>query len=441
MEAWVLDTCMSSMLPYWEQGWHLVTNPNGLVARIFKAKYFPNDSFLSAKLGASPSFVWRSVLAAQHILRQGLGRRVGDGNSVQILNEPWLPSIDNPYVSTESTDIEGHTVSMLMAPNERKWDEDLVKHLFTQRDVNLILATPLSDNIEDSWYWRKEKSGNFSVKTAEAESTSHVLLDCSFARCCWEIVEVSTDDTPHTSFTEWALNVFDKWDATKRQIGAMLCWTIWNCRNNLIWNQKSTEVQEAVYSARMVLSQWKEAQDRFFDKSWGLLNPDDGDELWSPPNENKTKINTDAAVFEASNRYSFAFAARNHKGELIEARSSCKEGCITPECAEAMGIREALSWIKDEQLKDVVVETDCLVAVQAIRGREAMSSYFGILIQDCRNLLKEVKNKGVYLKFVKRSANNLAHAFASCSYSVADRIWRTNEVSQDIIHVLEQDLK
>ncbi|XP_063943005.1 uncharacterized protein LOC135150559 [Daucus carota subsp. sativus] len=275
----------------------------------------------------------------------------------------------------------------------------------------------------------------------EAESTSHILLNCSFARSGWEGIGVRIDDAVQTSFTDWALNVFDEWNVANRQMGAMLCWKIWNCRNALIWDQKSTEVQEAVCSARVALSQWKEAQDRFFDRSWGLLVPDDGDELWSPPTENKTKINTDAAVFEASSRYSFAFAVRNHKGELLEARSVCKEGCTTPECAEAMGIREALSWIKDKRKTDVIVETDCLVAVQAIRGSAPMTSYFGAVIQQCRSLLKEMKDKGVSLKFVKLSANNLAHAFASCSYSVADRIWKANKVSPEIIHVLENDLK
>ena len=85
-----------------KQGWRLVTNPTSLVARMFKAKYYPNDSFLSAKLGANPSFVWRSILAAQNILSQGMGCRVGDGKSISIVNDPWLPSSDSPYVVTES---------------------------------------------------------------------------------------------------------------------------------------------------------------------------------------------------------------------------------------------------------------------------------------------------------------------------------------------------
>ncbi|XP_074347342.1 putative mitochondrial protein AtMg00310 [Apium graveolens] len=147
-----------------KQGRQLVTHPNSLVARIFKTKYFPGDSFLTANLGTSPSFIWRSILLAQQILRQGLSRRVGDGSTVKIKNEPWLPDEDNPYITTETAKIENHTVSALMVPNERKWDEDLVKDVFNQRDANLILATPLSENSRDSWFWRKDKLGNYPFK-------------------------------------------------------------------------------------------------------------------------------------------------------------------------------------------------------------------------------------------------------------------------------------
>lgn len=44
-----------------KQGWRLVTKPDSLVARIFKARYYPNSSFWEADLCDSPSFSWRSI--------------------------------------------------------------------------------------------------------------------------------------------------------------------------------------------------------------------------------------------------------------------------------------------------------------------------------------------------------------------------------------------
>lgn len=40
--------------------------------------------------------------------------------------------------------------------------------MFNDRDANLILSIPLGDEIEDNWYWRHEKMGTYSVKSAYA---------------------------------------------------------------------------------------------------------------------------------------------------------------------------------------------------------------------------------------------------------------------------------
>lgn len=45
-----------------KQAWRLMVHPEKLVSRIFKARYYPSDSFLTAKLGSNPSYIWRSVL-------------------------------------------------------------------------------------------------------------------------------------------------------------------------------------------------------------------------------------------------------------------------------------------------------------------------------------------------------------------------------------------
>ena len=41
-----------------KQGWRLQTNTTSLVHKIFKARYFPDGDFLSAKLGNHLSFAW-----------------------------------------------------------------------------------------------------------------------------------------------------------------------------------------------------------------------------------------------------------------------------------------------------------------------------------------------------------------------------------------------
>lgn len=93
------------------------------------------------------------------------------------------------------------------------------------------------------------------------------------------------------------------------------------------------------------------------------MTREDGHEHWCVPQNKKIKVNSDAAIFDQSSSYSYAFVVRDEYGQLIEARSKCNEGRISHELAEAIGVREALSWIKHDQHIGVELETDCLMAI------------------------------------------------------------------------------
>lgn len=60
-----------------KQGWLLMTNPRSLVARIYKARYYPFTNFLTATVGGNPSFVWRSIMTAQDLIKLGTTCRPG----------------------------------------------------------------------------------------------------------------------------------------------------------------------------------------------------------------------------------------------------------------------------------------------------------------------------------------------------------------------------
>jgi hypothetical protein len=53
-----------------KQGWRILQNPDSLVARVFKEKYFPSESFMQATLGNSPSYAWRSIFNARRFLKE-----------------------------------------------------------------------------------------------------------------------------------------------------------------------------------------------------------------------------------------------------------------------------------------------------------------------------------------------------------------------------------
>jgi len=71
-----------------KQGWKLIIEPDSLVARIFKARYFPTGFYLTASVGHNPSYVWRSIMRARFIVHGGARWNVRSGATIPILNEP-----------------------------------------------------------------------------------------------------------------------------------------------------------------------------------------------------------------------------------------------------------------------------------------------------------------------------------------------------------------
>lgn len=55
-----------------KQGWRFLINPDSLVTRVYKARYFGDSDFLNANLGNNPIFIWHSILEAKELLTAGL---------------------------------------------------------------------------------------------------------------------------------------------------------------------------------------------------------------------------------------------------------------------------------------------------------------------------------------------------------------------------------
>ena len=63
-----------------KQGWRILINPTSLVARVYKAKYFPFEDVLHSRIGSNPSYAWRSIHNSLRVLKDGTRWRLGNGN-------------------------------------------------------------------------------------------------------------------------------------------------------------------------------------------------------------------------------------------------------------------------------------------------------------------------------------------------------------------------
>ncbi|KAF4370074.1 hypothetical protein F8388_014035 [Cannabis sativa] len=130
-----------------KQGWRLLTNEGLLVLKVCKARYFLKGNFLSAGLGPDPSFIWRSVLEAKNLIHAGVRRSICDSKSTSILEDPWLPGMDNKFVTTYHP-LVGRSVDSLLQVGTRAWDVELMRDIFNQHDRDLILSIQLSVSIQ-----------------------------------------------------------------------------------------------------------------------------------------------------------------------------------------------------------------------------------------------------------------------------------------------------
>lgn len=157
---------------------------------------------------------------------------------------------------------------------------------------------------------------------------------------------------------------------------------------------------KVVANAKQNLVQWNAAQNRLTSAPITPTLIGDGAHVWVRPKPGIIKVSVDAAIFAEEEVFGFGLVARDSDGTLVQAVSKRHTGVISPEKAEALAIKEALSWIDRMNWHQVVVESDCLVIVQAIRSEADMRSSLGAVVKDCRRLISNSNKVSLY--FIKR---------------------------------------
>ena len=96
------------------------------------------------------------------------------------------------------------------------------------------------------------------------ETIKHLFFQCKFARSTWSVIQIASNLYPPTSVA----NIFGHWldgipnsFKTLIRVGAYaLIWSLWLCRNNLVFNGKNASPLQVIFRYTQSLHTWSMLQ-------------------------------------------------------------------------------------------------------------------------------------------------------------------------------------
>lgn len=102
---------------------------------------------------------------------------------------------------------------------------------------------------------------------------------------------------------------------------------------------------------------------------------------------------------------------------MLDAVIGTIRGSFYPSLAEALSIREALSWMHSLAYSDIVIESNALVVIEALNNPISDNSSLGLIV-DNRKLLARNFSSSQFV-FIYRSANQVVNALAGEAVSTS----------------------
>jgi hypothetical protein len=127
----------------------------------------------------NPSSTWTTISHGLGLLKKGLVWRVGNGESIRVWRDSWLPRTTNGKVLTPKGNNRIRVSELIDAHG--KWNIEKIYDTFYPIDVDAILRIkPSLRGFDDILAWQPERSGIFTVKSAYNLAFSELPIQCNF---------------------------------------------------------------------------------------------------------------------------------------------------------------------------------------------------------------------------------------------------------------------
>ncbi|XP_074352234.1 uncharacterized protein LOC141691390 [Apium graveolens] len=270
----------------------------------------------AARRSGGASYTWSGIWEAKEEMKKGLRWVLGDGDSINIGGDKWLRSSYDFCVNYIATsDLAKHSkVREFFKDNRREWDVEKVNLHFSPEDAAAIVNTRIPQGCtSDRSAWVHTSNGQYTVKSA-------------FSKECWQLVGLDFEAHDIEYVSEWLVSFL---------------------ASGPVANNKHVPTH-----------------------TYGDTT-DESDHKWKKPGEGKLKINVDASVMEGHGFFAVGMVIRDHHGQFIAWRTLKFAGAVSVTEAESTGILEALIWAQEMTEGTILVESDSLISVNAIKQNQS----------------------------------------------------------------------
>ncbi|KAI5342128.1 hypothetical protein L3X38_010003 [Prunus dulcis] len=397
------------------------------------------------------STTWKGVMYGVELLRQGIGWRVGKGDTTKFWKDSWL--IDEPLLKHDGVlRIEDIDCSVSNFFKDEWLDLDKLQRALTEDLVQHVVNYPVgfASNLQDCQIWKGTANGVFSVKTAynmffkgpswpdysfsslwklkippklkifawltaqgkilsneqrvrrqltldascgvcewPIETTLHILRDCYKARDIWNTILM-----PRHQGHFFQMD-FLPWFQTNLLSQAVCC-------SNIPWSMLIVRAVHEWFKASHVLSKHNHKVQV--------------DLKWEPPISGQFKLNVDGSRRNGSGHIGAGGVIRNSSGDWISGFAvNLGKGQILE--AEIWGLFFGLKLAMDKEINNLVVEMDSALAVQLIQ-KQGLTDVrpLAALVASWWELMHKINCCSVYHLY--REKNSVADCLATWSYNL-----------------------
>ncbi|XP_042969098.1 uncharacterized protein LOC122301783 [Carya illinoinensis] len=371
----------------------------GIASKVLKAKYFPSSDFLSAKVRGSDSFVWKSITTARPLLAEGLLWKIGNGNSVRVWSNRWLPTPTSFKVQSPLRILgSGATVSSLIDQDTHSWNLPLIQNVFLLEEAAIISKLHISPcNSRDRLTWRCTTNGMFTIKSAY-----HLQVSMNDSRN-------KQGSRPPNQGALW--KQLSKLKVPSKRPQLMF---YGHAKQPRMFGAVAREDSKSVST---IVSTRKSELEELNSQPKEQPLPTRTPVKWCKPPTDFYKINWDAAIDRVNCMVGIGVAVRDWDGLVTTTLRSPKNSFPDPLLGEALAALRVVQLGLEIGLHNVIFEGDSKLVVSGINNGAEDWSTAGLIFLDIKKLLFSYHTWS--FRHVPRQVNVVAHILAKSSLELS----------------------